>query len=119
MANCLEKVLPNLIHPNQNAFVKCRSIFDAVRSIDDIVDYSRRNGWSRILVAIDFEKAFDTLNFNFLIRALHKFSFGPSIIIQWVRVLYKHSSTCVLNNGFTTGPFSLGRGVRQGLTSLY
>jgi len=113
LANCLEKVLPNLIHPNQNAFVKCRSIFDAVRSIDDIVDYSRRNGWSRILVAIDFEKAFDTLNFNFLIRALHKFSFCPSIIIQWVRVLYKHSSTCVLNNGFTTGPFSLGRGVRQ------
>ena len=27
--------------------------------------YSKRNGWSGILVAIDFEKAFDTLNFNF------------------------------------------------------
>ena len=65
------------------------------------------------MVAIDFEKAFDALNFNFLIRALHKFNFGPSFI-QWVRVLYKQSSSCVMNNGFTTGPFSLGRGVRQG-----
>ena len=113
MANHLEKVLPNLIHTNQNAFVKGRSIFDAVRSIDDIVDYSKRNGWSGILVAIDFEKAFDTVNFNFLIRTLHKFNFGPSFI-QWIRVLYKHSSSCVMNNGFTTGPFPLCRGVRQG-----
>ena len=113
LANRLEKVLPNLIHSNQNAFVKGRSIFDAVRSIDDIVDYSKRNGWSGILVAIDFEKAFDTVNFNFLIRTLHKFNFGPSFI-QWIRVLYKHSSSCVMNNGFTTGPFPLGRGVRQG-----
>ena len=31
-----------------------------------------------------------------------------------MRVLYKNASSCVLNNGFTTGPFLLGRGVRQG-----
>jgi len=31
-----------------------------------------------------------------------------------VHVLCKHSSSCLTNNGFTTGPFSLGRGVRQG-----
>ena len=80
LANRLEKVLPNLIHSNQNAFVKGRSIFDAVTSIDDIVHYSKWNGWVGILVAIDFEKAFNTVNFNFLIRTLHKFHFGPSFI---------------------------------------
>ena len=57
--------------------------------------------------------AFDTLDFNFLIRTLHKFNFGPSFI-QWIRTLYKNISSCVMNNGFTTGPFSLSRGVRQG-----
>ena len=31
-----------------------------------------------------------------------------------MRTLYKNASSCVLNNGFATGPFSLGRGVRQG-----
>jgi len=66
LANRLENVWPSLIQPNQNAFVKGRSIFYAFRPIDDIVDYSQRNGWSGILVAIDFEKAFDILNFNFL-----------------------------------------------------
>ena len=29
-------------------------------------------------------------------------------------MLYENASSCVLNNGFSTGPFSLGRGVRQG-----
>ena len=100
LANRLEKVLPNLIHSNQNAFVKGRSIFDAVRAIDDIVDYSKRNGWSGILVAIDFQKAFDTVNFDFLIRTLHKFNFGPSFV-QWICVLYKHSSSCVMNTVIT------------------
>jgi len=32
----LEKVLPDIIHYNQNAFVQGRSIFDAIRTIDDI-----------------------------------------------------------------------------------
>ena len=65
------------------------------------------------MTAIHFEKAFDTLDFQFLIRTLHKFNYGPSFI-QWMCVLYKSASSCVMNNGFTTGPFPLGRGVRQG-----
>ena len=113
LAKRLEKVLPSIIHANQNAFVKGRSIFDAIRTIDDMVDYTERNNLSGFLIAIDFEKAFDTLNFNFLIRTLHKFNFGPSFI-HWIRVLYNNVSSCVMNNGFTTASFSLSRGVRQG-----
>ena len=33
----LEKVLPDIIHYNQNAFVQGKSIFDAIRTIDDIM----------------------------------------------------------------------------------
>ena len=107
------ETLPEIIHFNQNAFVKGRTIFDAIRTIEDVVEYTKQKGLSGILLAVDFEKAFDTLNINYLIRILHEFNFGPSFI-QWIRVLYKNASSCVLNNGFSTGPFSLGRGVRQG-----
>ena len=55
-------------------------MFDAIKTIDDVMEYTKEKGLSGILVAIDFEKAFDTLDFNFLIRALHKFNFGPSFI---------------------------------------
>ena len=113
LAKRLEKVLPEIIHSNQNAFVKGRSIFDAIRTIDDVMGYTKEKELSGILVAIDFEKAFDTLNFNILIRTLRKLNFGPSFI-QRIRTLYKNIFSCVMNNGFTTGPFTLSRGARQG-----
>lgn len=39
----MKNVLPTLIHPDQNAFAKGRSIFDAVRTIDDLLEGS---SWS-------------------------------------------------------------------------
>ena len=110
-------MLPEIIHFDQSAFVKGRTIFDAIRTIDDAIEHTMNRDISGdisgILVAIDFEKAFDSLNFNFLLRVLHAFNFGPSFI-KWVRVLYNKASSCVMNNGFTSGPFSLSRRVRQG-----
>ena len=113
LAKRLEKVLPEVIYFNQNAFVKGRTIFDSVRTIDDVIEYARYKDIPGILVAIDFEKAFDSLNLNFLLRVLHAFNLGPSFI-QWIRVLYNNASSCVMNNGFTTGPLTLRKGVGQG-----
>ena len=119
LAKRLEKVLPEVINFNQNAFVKGRTIFDSVRTIDDVIKYVRYKDIPGILVAIDFEKAFDSLNLIqfFILRVLHAFNFGPSLI-QWIRVLYNNASSCVMNNGFTTGPFALRRGVRQEIPTL-
>ena len=65
----LEKVLPFVINDDQYAHVKNRtSIFDAVRSIDDIMEYTRFNQVPGFMVAIDFEKAFDFLSWNFFIE---------------------------------------------------
>ena len=63
-------------HHSQNAFVKGRSILDAVRTINDILEFEKRNNRNGILVAIDFEKAFDSLNRKFLLKASEKFNFG-------------------------------------------
>ena len=61
LAKCLEKVLPEVIQFNQNAFVKGRTIFYPVRTIDDVIKYAMYKDIAGILVAIDFEKAFDSL----------------------------------------------------------
>ena len=53
------KAYDKLMHSNQNAFVKGRSIFDAIRTIDDVLEYTKEKELSGILVTIDFEKAFD------------------------------------------------------------
>ena len=65
-------MLPEVIHVKQNAFVKGRTIFDAVRTIDYVIEY-RYKDIPGILVAIDVEKAFDSLNLNFLLRVIRAF----------------------------------------------
>lgn len=109
----LQKVLAEIIHFNQNAYVKGRTILDAVRTIDDILEYTERKKINGLLVAIDFQKAFDSVNRNFMIEVLSAFNFGPSLI-HWVQTFYKNISSTVMNNGYTTTPFQVLRGVRQG-----
>ena len=65
------------------------------------------------MICIDFKKAFNTVSRNFLFKTLQAFGFGYSFI-RWVHTFYKNISSCVLNNGFSTAPFSVERGVRQG-----
>ena len=113
LASRLEKVLPEIIHPDQYAYVKGRTIFDAVRTIDDIMEYTKIKQLPGLMVAFDFEKAFDSLSWPFLFKALKSFNFGESFI-KWVSTLYSNISSCVLNNGFATQMFEVRRGVRQG-----
>ena len=89
LAKRLENTLPDLIHYNQNAYVKGRSIFDAIRTIDDVSEYTKCSDQSGILVTIDFEKAFDSLDHRFLLKVLRTFNFGPSFI-QWIRTFYSN-----------------------------
>lgn len=80
LAKRLEHILPDLIHYHQNVYVEGRSIFDAVRTIDDVLEYTKQSGQSGILVTINFEKAFDSLDHRFLLKVLHTVNFGPFFI---------------------------------------
>ena len=61
----------------------------------------------------DFEKAFDSLDHNFIIRSLESFNFGDSLK-QWIKTFYQDMKACVTNNGYLSDFFKIGRGVRQG-----
>ena len=65
------------------------------------------------LVAIDVEKAFDSLNHNFLITALEHYDLGNDFI-DWIKILLKNQESCVINGGHTTKYFRFERGARQG-----
>jgi len=109
----LEKVLPEIIDGDQYAYVKGRTMFDAVRTIDGVMEYTKLKQLPGIMIAFDFEKAFDSLGWSFLFKALKSFNFGESFI-KWVSALYSNKSSCILNNGFSTQMFEVRRGVRQG-----
>ena len=110
IARRIEQILPYLTHPNQNSFSKGKSIQDGVRMIEDVLELDKSTDRSGIILAIDFEKAFDSLN---LFKVLEKFNFG-STSLRWIKTFYTNISSCVLNNGLTTDLFPVRGGVRQG-----
>ena len=66
-----------------------------------------------LLLFIDFEKTFNSFDWDFMIKCLDAFGFGPSLK-GWVETFYKNICSCVINNGICTSYFEVQRGIRQG-----
>ncbi len=113
LAMRIQKVLPSLIHSDQHAYVGGRSISDAVRSIEDVINFTESQNTEGLLVAIDFQKAFDLLSRKFLLKALRNFNFGESFV-KWVEIFHTQLLSCVMNNGYGSPFFDVKSGVRQG-----
>jgi hypothetical protein len=113
LANRIKKVLPSVIHPDQVAYLKKRFIGQNIRTILDIMGYTRLMDKKGIIAFLDFEKAFDTIQWNVIYDALRDFNVGECFI-SWVRTIYNQSEACVTNNGYSSPFFTLERGVRQG-----
>jgi len=95
-AKRLEKVLPKIINPDQTGYVKGRYIGENVRLIMDIMSYTEEKNIPGVALFIDFRKAFDTIEWDFLLDSLNKFNFGPDVI-NWVKIFYGNVTSCVLN----------------------
>ena len=54
-----------------------------------------------LLVTIDIEKVFDSVNHNFLVAILKKLGFGTEFI-EWIKVLLNNQESCVINGGKTS-----------------
>ena len=109
----LKKVLSAIINNAQTGYVEGRFIGENIRLISDILNFTADQDIEGIALFIDFEKAFDSLEWEYLFKALDIFQFGPDFK-TWVKILYTNISSCIINNGFACEPFTLKRGVRQG-----
>jgi len=67
---------------------------------------------SGILLFIDFEKAFDSTEWDFLYQSLEAFNFGPTLIRR-IKTFYNNVSSSVIYNGLFSEQFKLETGVRQ------
>ena len=70
IAKRIEPKLPKLIHSDQTGFVKGRYIGQNVRRLNDLMEFTESNKVSGLPLFVDFEKAFDTLEWPFIHRTL-------------------------------------------------
>ena len=102
-----------LIDDSQAAFIKGRLIGDNIVCAHEILHQVRRTKQKGILLKLDFEKAFDKVNWEFLFEVLHARGFG-SLFINWIHDILQGGRTCVTFNGEQGAYFSCKQGLRQG-----
>ena len=88
-------------------------IGDNIRLIYDLISYLNKENMPGLLLCLDFEKAFDSVDWRFVFKVLHAFGFGPDIS-QWIFTFYRHIKSSVAVNGQLSEWFSIQRGCRQG-----
>ena len=113
IANRIKKHLSGLIHKDQRGFLPGRFIGDNVRLLYDLMDCLEKKDIPGLLLLIDFEKAFDSVSWNFIAEVLRFFNFGPFVRLL-VDILMKEASLRISQFGFLSDSFSIGRGCRQG-----
>ena len=84
-----------------------------MRLIDSIINFDAAKKIPGLLLFLDFEKAFDTVEWAFVQNTFQFYNFGPALI-KWIKICYRNTESCVLNNGWSSNFFRLERGVRQG-----
>ena len=83
------KSLPYLVDDDQTGYIKDRFIGCNIRLVEDIIHYTSLTKTPGILLSVDFEKAFDSIRWYYILSSLKAFNFGPNFIgyiknaLQW------------------------------------
>lgn len=110
----LKLLAPLAIQNNQVGFVKGRLLCENVLLASELVkDFDKPGPTRRGCLQIDISKAFDNLNWAFVLNILQAFGL-PQVFIEWISscISTPHYSICF--NGELVGFFPGKKGLRQG-----
>lgn len=101
MATRLQRHLPDLVANNQTAFVKSRSMMESFLVTRELLTFCTKKKLPSVLYMVDFEKAFDTVNWCYLINILVERGFPPRWVAVVLNILSLFSSMVKVNGSQT------------------
>ncbi|KAH0709195.1 hypothetical protein KY284_010622 [Solanum tuberosum] len=109
----MKKVMGVLVDEHQMAFLKGRQIMDASLLANELVDSRVKQNLPGVLCKLDIEKAYDHVNWSFLLKILRDMGFENKWI-NWIKVCISTVKFSLIINGNPEGFFQSQRGLRQG-----
>ena len=113
LANRLQMVTPYLISEDQVGFMRNRRLAENIIELNMIIDYCQQQNTPAMILAIDFRKAFDTINWDAMKMILHKYELGENFI-KMLMVCFNEFKTRIINNGYMTEYIDIQQGTKQG-----
>ena len=102
-------MVDKLVNNHQMSFIKGRQIMDVALLASQCIDARRQNGIHGIMCKLDIQKAYDHVNWDYLLNILRQMGFGDKWV-KWMEVCIKTIRFSVLVNGEHIGFLPL-RGV--------
>ena len=109
----LEKILERILNRCQTTFLKGRNIMEGVLSLHEILHDTKVKKKGGLILKLDFEKAYDELNWEFLLDGLTQRGF-PQKYCSWIKAVLTSGTLSVKANDKIGPYFKSGKGVRQG-----
>jgi hypothetical protein len=109
LASCINKVISDF----QYGFIKGKYIIDGVVSLHEIIHEVKRKKQSGVIFKVDFEKAYDKVNWNFLHHMMIKKGFDDKWC-DWVMRTVRGGKVAIKTNDRVGPYFITHKGVRQG-----
>ena len=99
------KVMPFIIHETQSAFIEGRHLIQSAMIANEVVDEAKRSQKPCLVFKVDYEKAYDSVSWEFLIYMLRRMGFCAKWI-QWIEGCLKSATISILINGSPSAEFS-------------
>ncbi|GKE37050.1 RNA-directed DNA polymerase, eukaryota, partial [Tanacetum coccineum] len=113
LANRLKMVISELISDVQSAFVSNRQILDGPFILNELISWCKAHKSKAMIFKVDFEKAFDSVRWDFLDIILRNFGFGIKWR-GWIQGCLSSAMGSILVNGSPTAEFKFHKGLKQG-----
>ncbi|GKB49944.1 RNA-directed DNA polymerase, eukaryota, reverse transcriptase zinc-binding domain protein [Tanacetum coccineum] len=113
LANRMVFVLEDLVDKVQSAFISKRQILDGPFILNELYQWCSKKKKQTMIFKVDFEKAYDSVRWDYLDDILKKFGFGEKWC-TWIRNCLISSKGSILVNGSPTMEFQFHKGLKQG-----
>ncbi|GKA81562.1 RNA-directed DNA polymerase, eukaryota [Tanacetum coccineum] len=112
LANRLVSVLGYIVNEVQSAFILDRQILDGPFILNEVIQWCKSKKKQSLIFKVDFEKAYDSVRWDFLDDVLKKFGFGNKWC-DWIQKCLRSSRGSIIINRSHTKEFSFFKGLKQ------
>nr|GEW29535.1 RNA-directed DNA polymerase, eukaryota [Tanacetum cinerariifolium] len=103
----------DIVNEVQSAFITERQILDGSFILNEVIQWCKLKKKQSLIFKVDFEKAYDSVRWDFLDDVLKKFGFGNKLC-AWIQSCLRSSRGSIIINGSPTEEFQFFKGIKQG-----
>ncbi|GKC13710.1 RNA-directed DNA polymerase, eukaryota [Tanacetum coccineum] len=113
LTNRLVGVMGGIVNEVQSTFIADRQILDGPFILNEMLSWCKKRKKQSLIFKVDFEKAYDSIRWDFLDDVLRKFGFVDKWC-KWIQCCLHSSRGSIIINGSPMDEFKFGKGLKQG-----